>query len=62
MTDRGHEWVCVECGMGVSSALPAPEFKLCVHCLAMPGWYKDPLLLELLDPSGQTKPRFRNAV
>jgi len=50
-----HEFDCAECGRHIINVGGTSPFNLCAVCIAMPGWYNDPKLVEVLDPgsSGQ---------
>lgn len=53
MSDNSVEFDCCECGVHVVQMIePAPDPRLCCHCLHMPGWYDNPELRAALDPHG----------
>lgn len=53
MPIREHEFDCAECGTHIVALCdPDPRRKLCAHCITIPGWFRDPQLLELIAPEG----------
>lgn len=52
------EFDCVECGMHIVFIIGelAPTPRLCAECIALPGWFTDPVLRKILDPDGMAKP------
>jgi hypothetical protein len=50
------EFDCVECGrhiIDVSGIVIEP--LLCAHCLWLPGWFNDPVVVQLFDPDNDRK-------
>lgn len=46
------EFICVECGRQIVrfTAPDDAEPDLCGACLTIPGWFRDPVLREHIDP------------
>lgn len=49
-----REFVCCECGRPIIQIIreePGKESPLCAHCLMVPGWFRNPALRDVMDPS-----------
>jgi len=46
-----EEFYCVECGRHIVRFHNSWDVKLCVECVYIPGWFQDPKLCAIFDPS-----------
>jgi hypothetical protein len=52
---EAREFDCCECGIHIIQMIP-DDSVLCVTCIFMPGWYRDPKLRDIMDPEGWVDP------
>ena len=47
------EFTCCECGRDIVliTADEPPPIRLCLMCIFLPGWFREPVLRRLVDPS-----------
>jgi len=50
MTDRGHEFDCIECGRHVVRMVCMPNIELCGMCISTPGWHENAEIRAVVDP------------
>lgn len=51
MLDMSEDFDCVECGRHIVRLHSSWPEKLCVECVHIPGWFKNPQLKAILDPT-----------
>lgn len=47
-----REFDCVECGRHIHVLQSSNKKNICGLCITNPGWHRDPVLKEFLDPAG----------
>ena len=52
------EFTCAECGQHVVKMIPLTptEPPLCAICIVSPGWFEDPELCRIFDPTNLRRP------
>lgn len=48
---RADEFDCCECGRHIIRIIPDGTGPVCGACIFMPGWFRDPEIRAVLDPS-----------
>ena len=58
MTERVQEFDCVDCGRHIILICGTRDTRICAICIALPGWFRDPKLREILDPDHDGREAF----
>lgn len=51
-----REFDCADCGRRVFSIGGTPDESRCMTCVALPGWFRDPVLRAYFEPDGDWEP------